>query len=60
MCRLSFWLKVNTGSTSVHRALPPSEEEEETANLRAMAGNGGMQNVTTIISSIITTIKLKS
>lgn len=34
--------------------------EKKTAILRAMEGNGRMYNVMAIISSIITTIKLKS
>lgn len=46
-----------------HALLPRARHRpggKETAILRAMEGNGGLYNVMAIISSIITTIKLKS
>lgn len=42
------------------RAHSLQKKEKKTAILRATEGNGGMHNVTAIISSVITTIKLKS
>lgn len=59
-----YCLNLRPGGTAyfVRRACNPQKERKKThtAFLRAMEGNGGMYNVMAIISSIITTIKLKS